>query len=124
MRAKEFIIENETDTIEAGVADAMPATYALSGLKNNDAYQQYRFGLALASARARKEDDATFTDESEYGENMVVVARSAEEEETLAMALALFGHNNEKKLISTKKSEEAKDTYTQSPVVQNSGRRK
>lgn len=105
-----------------GVAEALPATYVMPELKNQDPYLQYRFGLALASARARKDGEIpSYEDESEFGENLTVVARSPEEEETLAMALALFGKDNSKHLISTKTSGEAKDTYKTSPIVQNSG---
>ena len=124
MRAYEFITEDNTGSLGPGVADAMPATYVMPELKNQDPYLQYRFGLALASARARSAGEVTYNSASKFGENMTVVARSKEEEETLAMALALFGHLNSSHLISTSKSEETADVYKQSPVIANSGRRK
>jgi hypothetical protein len=115
MRAKEFIKES---SIASGVARAMPSTYVLPELRSQDAYTQYRFGMALASARAKAKGEVQdFTDESSFGENMVVVARSKEEEETLSMALSLYGKDNSKRLISTPKSQEPKDTQTKSPMV-------
>ena len=116
MRFNEFINENSSGSLSNGVGEAMPATYAMTGLTNQDPYLQYRFGLALAAARAKKEGTIPYEEESKFGENLVVVARSKEEEETLAMALALFGKDNASRLISTSKSEEAKDVYTKSPI--------
>lgn len=116
MRAKEFISEDHTKAIDVKVSDSLPATFVLPDLKNQDPYLQYRFGLALASVRANAEREADFKDESEFGENMVVVARSAEEEETLRMALAMFGKDNSISQIADSTSRESADTNTQSPI--------
>jgi len=116
MRAKEFIKENGTGSIQIGVADALPSTTVLPDLKSQDPYEQYRFGLALAAARAKKAGETEYDSESEFGEDMVIAAYSREEEETLQMALKLYGKNNSKKTISASGSKEAPDTYTQSPV--------
>ena len=67
MKAKEFIseaIENKPDL------DPLPATYVLPKLQNQDAYLQYRFGIALASARARVAGEIPFEPQSDFGENM------------------------------------------------------
>lgn len=119
MRATEFIAENAHGSLADGVADALPATFVMPELKSQDPYMQYRFGLALASARANAAGETTYDSESKFGENMTVVARSKEEEETLAMALALFGRQNCKELISSQHSKESHDTYTTSPIIQN-----
>jgi len=116
MRAKEFINENQTGSLQPGVADALPSTVALPDLKSQDPYEQYRFGLALASARAKKEGETEYDSESDFGEDMVIASYSKEEEETLKMALKLYGKNNARKTISAGGSKEAPDTYTQSPV--------
>lgn len=116
MRAKEFIRENAVGTLSDSVALALPSTVALPDLKSQDPYEQYRFGLALASARAKKEDDTHFDSESEFGEDMVIAAYSKEEEETLQMALKLYGKNNAQKTISASGSREAPDTNIQSPI--------
>ena len=124
MRIKDIIVENASGSLTDAVSNAMPATFVMPGLKNQDPYLQYRFGLALASARARAAGEVPYEDESTFGENLVVVARSKEEEEQLSMALALFGKDNSKRQIANTESSESSDTYHQSPVVQNSGRRK
>ena len=55
MRAKEFIVENNLNDGEAlEISRAMPATYAISKLPNSDFYKQYRFGVAIASARSEE----------------------------------------------------------------------
>lgn len=117
MRAYEFITENATGSLDTGVSKALPATWILPDLKSQDPYLQYRFGLAMAGARARKAGDIPFSSESKFGEKMVVTAYTPEDEETLRMALALFGKDNANELVSTKKSEEAADVYKQSPVA-------
>lgn len=114
MRASEFITEAD-DKVNGSVAAAMPATFALPGLQNQDAYRQYRFGIALAAARAHSEGHIPVEKSSDFGENMVVVARSKEEEETLALALKLVGEGGQSKMISTAKSEETSDVNTTSP---------
>lgn len=117
MRAKEFVNESNTGSLSPGVSNALPATYVLPDLRSQDPYLQYRFGLALASARARAAGEVPFSSESKFGENMVVSAYTPEDEETLMMALSLYGEHNAKKLISTRPSEEASDVYKQSPVA-------
>ncbi len=114
MRSSEFIIESE-DKVDNASAAAMPATFALPGLQNQDAYRQYRFGIALAAARAHSEGHIPVNSSSDFGENMVVVARSKEEEEQLALALTLVGQGGQSKMITTSKSEETSDVNTKSP---------
>jgi hypothetical protein len=116
MRATEFIAENAEGSILPGVADALPSTFVMPELKSQDPYLQYRFGLALAAARAQAAGETTYDAESKFGEDMVIVARSKEEEETLRMAMALFGKMNSSKLVSTRPSEESSDVYHQSPL--------
>ena len=104
MRASEF-------------AKEMPATYVLPKLSNQDPYMQYRFGLALASARAKKEGLIPFEEESPFGESLIVVCRSKEEQETLELAVALFGKDaGTPELISTEKSEEEPDVNVKSTL--------
>lgn len=118
MRAKDFIKESSgvVGNGDTGYDKAMPPTYALPQLKNQDPYLQYRFGLAIAAARAHANGEVKYQHDSDYGENMVVLARSPEEEKTLDMALSLYGKDNAKRLITTSKSEEMSDTNTKSPI--------
>jgi len=117
MRASEFLPEG---LLPSNQADPMPATFVLPGLKSQDPYTQYRFGVTMASARARANNEvAAYENESNFGEDMVVVCRSPEEEETLKMALSDYGKNNQSNQISTSTSREPPATNKQSPVLGN-----
>ena len=122
MKSSDFLTE-QTETLTTEAEHTLPATFVLPDLKNQDAYLQYRFGLALASARAVSQGETTFHTSNKFGENMAIVARSAEEEETLAMALKLFGSNNKAVQIASSTSQELPTTFTTSPVPQNSGKK-
>ena len=61
MRAREFINEGKTGSLQDDVAKALPSTYAIPELKNQDPYLQYRFSVAIAGAKGaakRKEEEA------------------------------------------------------------------
>lgn len=113
------IYEGRTGSIQADVAAALPATYAIPELKNQDPYLQYRFGVAMAGAKGAKkraEDGVKeFTKESPWGENEIVVSFDPHIEEYIDDALAQMGLRG-KKLISTRKSEETGDVGKTSPV--------
>jgi hypothetical protein len=119
MRAKEFISEARTGSIQDDVAKALPATYAIPELKNQDPYLQYRFGVAIAGAKGAKkraEDNVPpFSKESPWGENEIVVSFDPSIDEWLNDALKMMGIKGKKRL-STPKSEEASDVFTKSPV--------
>lgn len=119
MRAKEFINEARTGSIQDDVAKALPATYAIPELKNQDPYLQYRFGVAIAGAKGAKkraEDNVPlFNKESPWGENEIVVSFDPSIDEWLNDALKMMGIKSKKRL-STQHSEEADDVSTKSPV--------
>ena len=113
------IYEGRTSSLQDDVAAALPATYVIPELQNNDAYQQYRFGVAIAGAKGRKkrEEDAVgrYTAQSAWGENQIVVGYDPHVDEYIDDALKQMGLKG-KRMISTRKSEEAKDVKKQSPV--------
>lgn len=120
MRAREFIAEDgRTGSILPSVAAALPTTYALPELLNQDPYMQYRFGVALAAVRGSKERAADktepFTSTSAWGENQIVVSLDPEIEKTIDAALKLLGRSK-KIMISTPNSTETKDVGVVSPV--------
>lgn len=119
MRAHEFISEARIGSIQKDVARALPATYAIPELKNQDPYLQYRFGVAIAGAKGakqRKKDDVPeFSRESAWGENEIVVSYGIDVETYIDDALKSMGMSGKKKL-STKKSEEDTDVDMKSPV--------
>lgn len=119
MRASEFLSEGRTGSLQQDVARALPATYAIPELKNQDPYLQYRFGVAIAGAKGaakRKEDGVPeFKKESAWGENEIVVSFDPNADQWLNDALAQMGISGKKRL-STIKSEEATDVDKISPV--------
>ena len=120
MRASEFITEGRTGSIQDDVAKALPATYSLPELKNQDPYLQYRFGVAIAGAKGAKkraEDNVpAYSKETPWGENEIVVSYGYDVGEYINDALKSMGMNGKRRL-STTKSEEASDVSTKSPVV-------
>lgn len=121
MRAKEFITEQH-GTLANDVSRALPGTYTIPGLANNDFYKQYRFGVAMADARGhaeREKDDSEsfeFDGDSVWGENMIVSSYlDPNIQQDIDYAMKKLGVSG-KKLISTPKSEEAIDVSKGSPV--------
>lgn len=114
------IYEGRTGSLAPDVAAALPATYAIPELKNQDPYLQYRFGVALAGAKGakrRKEDGVeNYTKESPWGENEIIVSFDPHIEEYIDDALNQMGLKG-KRLISTRKSEETADVGIKSPLV-------
>ena len=90
----------------------MPATFAFPELANNDPYRQYRYGIALAAAAAHEHEE--FSKKTAMGASLVAVARSSEEERIIQLAARLMGVKSH--LLSTKHSEEPKDTNTKSLI--------
>lgn len=117
MRAKEFINEGRTGSIQDEVADALPATYAIPALQNQDPYLQYRFGVALAAAKGSSNTDTEpFEPRSAWGENAIVLAYDEESEKMIDQALKAT-HSGAKRMISTRKSEESPDVNKISSVA-------
>ena len=121
MRAKEFITEQRV-ALSVDIARALPGTYTIPGLPNSDFYAQYRFGVAMAGARGqieRQQDSIppyNFEKETPWGENMIVSSYLDKNiEADIDYAMKEVGVSG-KKLISTKKSEEAVDVVKSSPV--------
>ena len=120
MRASEFITEGRTGSIQDDVAKALPATYAIPELKNQDPYLQYRFGVAIAGAKGAgqrsKDDVPAYSKESPWGENEIIVSYGHDAGEYIDDALKAMGMKGKKRL-SIPKSEEASDVSTKSPVI-------
>jgi len=122
MRAKEFITEQRV-ALSVDIARALPGTYTIPGLPNNDFYKQYRFGVALAGARGQleREQDSippyNFEKETPWGENLIVSSYlDPNIEADIDFAMKETGVEGGKRLISSEKSEEAVDVVKSSPV--------
>jgi hypothetical protein len=117
MRAKEFIIESGEGSIQDTVADALPATFVLPSLQNQDPYKQYRYGVALAQARGSKKADVPdFEPRTAWGENAIVVAYDNESQEMIKQAADAVSAGAVN-MISTPKSQESKNVNKTSAVA-------
>ena len=119
MRAREFIVESSTEHLLPDQADALPATYVIPELPNQDPYLQYRFGVALAGAKGRemreKDGVSSMTRTSAFGEKEVVVSYGHDVGPYIDDALKQMGMSG-KKMISTPTSKETSDVGKTSPI--------
>lgn len=126
MRAREFITEQRLDQIHDGLevaAMALPNTYVIPELKNNDFYDLYRFGIAIAAVRGESGTDdvqnghkPSFNAESSWGEQQVVSSEFDKDlGKTIDQALKKVGKSG-KKIVSTPGSDEMDDTSIGSPM--------
>jgi hypothetical protein len=125
MRAKEFITEQKLDNAHDGlaiVAKSLPNTFVIPELKNQDFYQLYRFGVAMAAVRGESGDDGVqngyepeFHAESDWGEQQIVSSMDPEVGQLIDKALSKLGKSG-KKAVSTATSDEMDDTLIQSPM--------
>jgi hypothetical protein len=117
MRAKEFLKEVKLHGtyghVDQNVSDSLPGAFVQRDLRNTDPYMQYRYGLALAGARAKKEHDVDFEQESAWAENLAVITYTKEDEETIRLADAMMGVNATR--IASQTSSET-DVNATSPV--------
>ena len=124
MRAREFIVEQHNN-LQADVAAALPATYAIPALQNQDPYKQYRFGVALAATKPKihrpehpsEPPEQPMAPRSAWGENMLVVSYDPNIGDWIDAALGEVGLGpKDKKLLSTPTSDERKDAGVVSPI--------
>ena len=126
MRAKEFIIETSLSKVHDGLDVAsmsLPNTYVIPELKNNDFYDLYRFGVAIAAVRGESGNDDVqngykpdFRAETSWGEQQIVSSEFDKDiGKTIDQALKKVGKSG-KKSASTPGSDEMDDTLTQSPI--------
>ena len=121
MRAREFITEQATLPPEQ--ADPMRYTYVLPGLSAADPYRNYRFGVAIARARADhgKQDGVNehmpeLSSETAFGEHGVVAGMVPSIAQVIDAALKMTNTPGGKKLVSTGPSEEPPFVDKTSPV--------
>ena len=125
MRAKEFITEQKLQDVHDGldvVNKSLPNTYIIPSLLNNDFYELYRFGVAIAAVRGESGNDHVlnkfepkFNATSSWGEHQIVSSMDPNVGELIDKALNKIGKSG-KKSVSTPGSDEMDDTLTQSPV--------
>ena len=106
MRAKEFITEREMPERKSR---AMSTSYHFPTMPSSDAYQAYRFGLAMADHTINYAEGPT-------GNSAVIVAYTPEEEEIIKGGTRQTGHKG--KMVANRGSNESQSTDTHSPVAQ------
>jgi hypothetical protein len=107
-----------TKNLPARVSGPLPGTFIQKQLRNTDPYMQYRLGLAVAAAQgiAKGElDPSSIEQESEWAENLIQIAYTPEEEETIRLASKIMGVKPKK--IAKSKSVETDKVNTTSPVA-------
>jgi len=120
MRAKEFLPEGAKAHgsfigIGADVDAALPGVWVQRQLRNTDPYMQYRYGLALAAARADAAGHIEFEQESGWAENLTIVGFTPEDEDVVRAADRLMGVKGSR--VADNASREPKDTLAVSPVA-------
>lgn len=117
MRAKEFITEQKMTDVHdlLDVAKfSLPNTYKITDLQNQDFYEIYRFGVALAAVRGENGEQLNpykpeFRAESSWGENLIVSSFAPDLKDTLQKAAKKVNKNGIKS-VSSLSSEEMADT--------------
>ena len=119
MRAQEFITEQRAKLpVEASAP--MHDTYMLPGLRNNDAYRSYRFGVALARARADLggvgQDLPKWNAESAMGMYGIIAGFNETVDPVIDAALNMTHTPGGKIPVSSDASEEPDYVNTASPI--------
>ena len=119
MRAREFVSESRAKLpIEA--AGPMHDTYMLPGLRNNDAYRSYRFGVAMARARADLggpgKDLPKWNSESAMGMYGIIAGFDENVDPVIDLALKMTDTPGGKISVSSDDSEEPAYVVTRSPI--------
>jgi hypothetical protein len=122
MRAHEFITESTAakthgnwGALSSDVNAALPGVWVQRQLRNTDPYMQYRYGLAMAAARAVAAGEVKFHQESSWAENLTIVGYTPEDEQVIALADKLMGVNGTR--IADSKIYESDTSNIASPVA-------
>ena len=120
MRAREFVTEARAE-IAPEHSGPMQNTYVLPGLSSQDPYRTYRFGVAMARARANAalEQDGVaepFAAEGAFGELAVVSGFDTGVEAIIDQALTMTDTPGGRVMIGSKGSTEPATVTTKSPI--------
>jgi hypothetical protein len=119
MRAREFVAESRAQ-LPVEAAGPMHDTYMLPGLRNNDAYRSYRFGVAMARARADLggvgKDLPAWNSESALGMYGIIAGFDENVDPVIDLALKMTDIAGGKISVSSDASEEPNYVDTTSPI--------
>lgn len=123
MKINEIVVESfdqkyhgTPHKLSTQVSDTLPGVYVQQQLRNTDPYMQYRYGMAVASARAVANGEVEFSQETAFAENLTQVMYASEDEETIKMASKLMGVTPTK-VADTKSHEDKQGIDNKSPVA-------
>jgi|694.fasta_scaffold47230_5 hypothetical protein len=120
---KEIMHEGRTGSLQHEVADSLPQAFSIPALSSNNPYDQYKFGVAIASARGRQQrlddgiGDFKKADLDEvFADHEVVISFDPNIGEIIDDALRQIGVTGKKVRIGVEGSRESNDVQKQSPV--------
>jgi hypothetical protein len=119
MRARDFVTEQQTQAkLKPELGGPIKDTYIIPGLPSQDPYKTYRFGVAMARARAETvaDFDEPFASEGPFGEYAVVTGIEDGVEELIDRALAMTNTPGGRRLMGSQHSEEPDLVNRHSPV--------
>lgn len=108
-------VHGKPEKVASRKSDPLPGVYVQRQLRNTDPYMQYRYSLAVASARAAEQGLVDFDQESAFSENLTQVMYAPEDEETIKLASKMMGVTPTR--ITDNESHEPASTETTSPVA-------
>lgn len=119
MRAREFVTESRAK-LPVEASGPMHDTYMLPGLRNNDAYRSYRFGVAIARARAdlggAGKDLPKWNSESAMGMYGIIAGFDKTVDPAIDLALKMTDIPGGKVPVSSDASEEPAYVDVASPI--------
>ena len=119
MRAREFVLESRANLPDE-ISYPMHDTFMIPGIRNNDSYKSYRFGVAMARARAdiggAGKDLPPFNSESALGMYGVISGFDDQVDPVIDLALKMTDTPGGKIAVSTNPSQDPPGTGTTSPV--------
>jgi hypothetical protein len=119
MRAREFVVESRAK-LPVEAAGPMHDTYMLPGLRNNDAYRSYRFGVAMARARAdlggAGKDLPKWNTESAMGMYGIIAGFDENVDPVIDLALKMTDISGGKVSVSSDDSQEPDYVDITSPI--------
>ena len=119
MRAREFVLESRANLPDE-ISYPMHDTFMIPGIRNNDSYKSYRFGVAMARARAdiggAGKDLPPFNSESALGMYGVISGFDDQVDPVIDLALKMTDTPGGKVSVSTNPSQDPPGTGTTSPV--------
>jgi hypothetical protein len=113
MRAREFVIEEQTWTDDQKSAIPHVTSVGVPGLPMGPTnyYHKYRLGVDMAGAPTPEHD---YSIDGQFVDDMVMVGYSEADRQIIAHSIKKFGYKP--KDVAKHGSQEAKDTYSISPV--------